>query len=160
VLISFAAARSGYAQTAVATPSVVLGTLGEALAVYLPDLVSLSEKGQVHSRYQWITLGVKNMFTERLDVTGYEEVYRFTDTDFSAFIAIHNTQLGPALGGCRIKPYESDNQALQDVLLLAKGMTLKNSLAGLNYGGGKMVVNAPDPTRDRMHLVGAAVETL
>ena len=100
------------------------------------------------------------MFTERLDVTGYEEVYHFTETDFSAFIAIHNTQLGPALGGCRMKPYESDNQALQDVLLLAKGMTLKNSLAGLNYGGGKMVVNAPDPTRDRMHLVGEAVETL
>jgi leucine dehydrogenase len=100
------------------------------------------------------------MFTKRLDVTDYEEVYHFTDTDFSAFIAIHNTQLGPALGGCRMKPYESDNQALQDVLLLAKGMTLKNSLAGLNYGGGKMVVNAPDPTRDRMHLVGEAVESL
>ena len=87
------------------------------------------------------------MITERLDVTGYEEVYRFTDTGFSAFIAIHNTQLGPALGGCRVKSYESDDQALQDVLLLAKGMTLKNSLAGLDYGGGKMVVNAPDPTR-------------
>ena len=81
------------------------------MAVDLPDLVSLLEKGQVHSQYQWITLGVKNMFTERLDVTGFEEVYHFTDTDFSAFIAIHNTQLGPALGGCRMKPYESDNQA-------------------------------------------------
>jgi leucine dehydrogenase len=100
------------------------------------------------------------MITERLEVTGYEEVYHFTDTNFSAFIAIHNTQLGPALGGCRMKPYENDDQALQDVLLLAKGMTLKNSLAGLDYGGGKMVVNAPDPTRDRMHLVGEAVETL
>jgi leucine dehydrogenase len=100
------------------------------------------------------------MFIERLDATGYEEVYHFTDIDFSAFIAIHNTRLGPALGGCRIKPYESDGQALQDVLLLAKGMTLKNSLAGLDYGGGKMVVNATDPTRDRMHLVGEAVETL
>jgi leucine dehydrogenase len=100
------------------------------------------------------------VITERLDVTGYEEVYRFTDTDFSAFIAIHNTQLGPALGGCRIKRYESDGQALRDVLLLAKGMTLKNSLAGLDYGGGKMIVNAPHPTRNRMHLVGEAVETL
>jgi len=100
------------------------------------------------------------MFIERLDVTGYEEVYHFADTDFSAFIAIHNTRLGPALGGCRMKPYESDDQALRDVLLLAKGMTLKNSLAGLDYGGGKMVVNAPDPTRDRMHFVGEAVETL
>jgi leucine dehydrogenase len=100
------------------------------------------------------------MITERLDITGYEEVYRFTDTGFSAFIAIHNTQLGPALGGCRVKSYDSDGQALRDVLLLAKGMTLKNSLAGLDYGGGKMVVNAPDPTRDRMHLVGEAVETL
>jgi leucine dehydrogenase len=100
------------------------------------------------------------MITERLDITGYEEVYYFTDIDFSAFIAIHNTRLGPALGGCRMRPYESNDQALQDVLLLAKGMTLKNSLAGLDYGGGKMVVNAPDPTRDRMHLVGEAVETL
>jgi leucine dehydrogenase len=100
------------------------------------------------------------MITERLNITGYEEVYHFTDTNFSAFIGIHNTHLGPALGGCRMKPYESDARALQDVLLLAKGMTLKNSLAGLNYGGGKMVVNARDPTRDLMHLVGEAVETL
>jgi leucine dehydrogenase len=100
------------------------------------------------------------MITEFLDIAGYEEVYHFTDTNFSAFIGIHNTQLGPALGGCRMKPYESDARALQDVLLLAKGMTLKNSLAGLNYGGGKMVVNARDPTLDLMHLVGEAVETL
>jgi leucine dehydrogenase len=98
-----------------------------------------------------------NMITERLEITGYEEVYHFTDIDFSAFIAIHDTRLGPALG---MRPYESDSKALQDVLLLAQGMTLKNSLAGLNYGGGKMVVNAPDPTRERMHLVGEAVETL
>jgi hypothetical protein len=80
-------------------------------------------------RQRWIASGFKSMITERFDVTGFEEVYRFTDTGFSAFIAIHDTQLGPALGGCRMKPYESDDQALQDVLLLAKGMTLKNSLA-------------------------------
>jgi leucine dehydrogenase len=69
----------------------------------------------------WITSGFKSMITERLDITGYEEVYHFTDTGFSAFIAIHNTRLGPALGGCRMKPYKSDDQALQDVLLLARG---------------------------------------
>jgi leucine dehydrogenase len=100
------------------------------------------------------------MITERLEIIGYEEVYHFTDVDFSAFIAIHNTRLGPALGGCRMRPYVNDDQALQDVLLLAQGMTLKNSLAGLYYGGGKMVVDALNPTRDRMHLVGEAVETL
>lgn len=58
----------------------------------------------------------------------------------SAIIAIHSTALGPALGGCRMAPYGSDMEALSDVLRLSKGMTYKNALAGLPYGGAKAVI--------------------
>ena len=51
-----------------------------------------------------------------------------------AIIAIHNTTLGPALGGCRMFPYASDDDAVRDVLRLSRGMTLKSSLAGLKLG--------------------------
>ncbi len=57
-----------------------------------------------------------------------------------SIIAIHNTQLGPALGGCRMWEYESQEDAISDVLRLSKGMTYKNALAGLNFGGGKAVI--------------------
>ena len=52
-----------------------------------------------------------------------------------AIIAIHDTTLGPALGGCRMFPYASDDDAVRDVLRLSRGMTLKSSLAGLKLGG-------------------------
>lgn len=55
-------------------------------------------------------------------------------------IAIHDTTLGPALGGCRMWPYETEEEALRDVLRLSKGMTYKNAAAGLNIGGGKSVI--------------------
>ncbi len=65
-----------------------------------------------------------------------------------AIIAIHDTTLGPALGGLRMWPYEAEADALTDVLRLSRGMTYKNALAGLNLGGGKAVIVA-DPKRDR-----------
>ncbi|MEQ4722370.1 Glu/Leu/Phe/Val dehydrogenase dimerization domain-containing protein [Nonomuraea sp. B19D2] len=65
-----------------------------------------------------------------------------------AIIAIHNTALGPALGGTRFYPYESESAALADVLNLAKGMAYKNALAGLDLGGGKAVIIG-DPARDK-----------
>lgn len=65
-------------------------------------------------------------------------------TDLFAIIAIHNTTLGPAAGGCRMYPYESFDAALTDVLRLSRGMTFKNAAAGLNLGGGKCVIIA-DP---------------
>ena len=52
-------------------------------------------------------------------------------------IAIHNTILGPALGGTRTRPYKNEEEALSDVLRLSKGMTYKAAVAGLNLGGGK-----------------------
>jgi valine dehydrogenase (NAD+) len=65
-----------------------------------------------------------------------------------AIIAIYNTALGPALGGTRFYPYAGEQEALADVLNLAKGMAYKNALAGLDLGGGKAVIIG-DPSRDK-----------
>lgn len=62
------------------------------------------------------------------------------ETGLRAIIAVHNTNCGPAVGGCRFWNYASDEEALIDVLRLSKGMTYKNALAGLNFGGGKAVI--------------------
>lgn len=69
-------------------------------------------------------------------------------TGLRAIIALHNTSRGPALGGCRMQPYESEEQALADVLRLSRGMTYKSALAGLQLGGGKAVIIG-DPRRDK-----------
>jgi leucine dehydrogenase len=61
-------------------------------------------------------------------------------TGLKAIIAVHNTVLGPALGGTRMWAYNNELEALNDVLRLSRGMTYKNSLAGLNLGGGKAVI--------------------
>jgi leucine dehydrogenase len=61
-------------------------------------------------------------------------------TGLKALIGIHNTTLGPALGGTRMWPYASEEEAITDVLRLSRGMTFKNALAGLNLGGGKAVI--------------------
>ena len=81
---------------------------------------------------------------------GHEEVVFFHARDFGlkAIVAIHDTTLGPALGGCRMLPYKSDDEALYDVLRLSRGMTYKNAVAGLNLGGGKSVIIG-DPKTDK-----------
>jgi leucine dehydrogenase len=61
-------------------------------------------------------------------------------TDLRAIIAIHSTALGPAAGGCRLWSYISDDEALHDVLRLSQGMSYKNAMAGLTFGGGKAVI--------------------
>ena len=79
---------------------------------------------------------------------GYERVVVFRDDcGFFCCIAIHHTKLGPALGGCRIFPYQSEHAALVDALRLSQGMTYKASLAGLNFGGGKCTVGRSPDTR-------------
>lgn len=84
-------------------------------------------------------------------------------TGLKAIIAIHNTQLGPALGGCRMWPYADEQQALRDVLRLSRGMTYKSALAGLPLGGGKAVIIA-DPRKDKsdalLQAMGAFVDSL
>jgi leucine dehydrogenase len=89
---------------------------------------------------------------------GYERIVSFSDDGFHCIIAVHNTVLGPAIGGCRLKSYASQDDALLDVMRLAKGMTYKSSLAGLWFGGGKCVVMADKATRDIMLKVGEAVQ--
>ena len=82
------------------------------------------------------------MIFETLDTYGHEQVVfcHNKDAGLKAIIAIHNTVLGPALGGTRMWPYKSEQEALNDVLRLSRGMTYKNAVAGLNIGGGKAVI--------------------
>ena len=61
-------------------------------------------------------------------------------TGLKAIIAIHDTTLGPALGGTRMWSYANEEDALRDVLRLSRGMTYKSAAAGLNLGGGKAVI--------------------
>lgn len=77
-----------------------------------------------------------------LQAEDYEQIVFCQDqaSGLKAIIAIHDTTLGPALGGLRMWNYASEEEALTDVLRLAKGMTYKNAAAGLNLGGGKAVI--------------------
>lgn len=79
---------------------------------------------------------------ERLEADAYEQVVFCHDraTGLRAIVAIHSTRLGPSLGGTRFFPYASEDEALDDVLRLAKGMTYKAAAAGLDLGGGKAVI--------------------
>lgn len=95
----------------------------------------------------------------------YEELVFCCDTQvgLNAIIAIHDTTLGPALGGARMWPYQSEDEAILDALRLARAMTYKASAAGLNLGGGKAVIIG-DPTRDKsaglFRSLGKFIESL
>ncbi len=87
---------------------------------------------------------------EKLYSEGHEEVVFFSDPscNLKAIVAIHDTTLGPALGGTRMWPYQSMDEAITDVLRLSKGMTYKAAVSGLNLGGGKAVIIG-DPQEDK-----------
>lgn len=101
---------------------------------------------------------------ETMCAYGHEKVL-FVNNEkagLKAIIAVHNTNLGPAIGGCRLFPYESEEDALFDVLRLSRGMSHKNAAAGLNFGGGKCVVIA-DPsqkTEAMFEALGEAINAL
>jgi leucine dehydrogenase len=84
----------------------------------------------------------------------YENVFLCQDraVGLKAVIAIHDTTLGPATGGCRMWTYNSDWEAIEDALRLARGMTYKYAAAGVNLGGGKTVVIGDPRRRDREAL--------
>ncbi|KAJ56150.1 amino acid dehydrogenase [Actibacterium mucosum KCTC 23349] len=94
----------------------------------------------------------------------HEQLLRVQDseTGLTGFIAIHSTQLGPAAGGLRMRPYPTEAEAAADALRLAQGMTFKNAAAGLPLGGGKSVImgNPADKTPDMLAAFGRAIETL
>ncbi|TVQ86748.1 MAG: Glu/Leu/Phe/Val dehydrogenase [Deltaproteobacteria bacterium] len=80
-----------------------------------------------------------------MDALGHEQVVFCRDeaSGLKAIIAIHDTTLGPSLGGCRMFDYRSEAEALTDVLRLSRGMTYKAAIAGLDLGGGKAVIVGP-----------------
>lgn len=84
----------------------------------------------------------ENPVIAQMSMYNHEQLLFCNDnaTGLKAIIAVHNTVLGPALGGTRMWMYNNEMEALNDVLRLSRGMTYKNSLAGLNLGGGKAVI--------------------
>jgi leucine dehydrogenase len=98
-----------------------------------------------------------------MDLFGHLKAYDYGEVHFKfdkatglkAIVAIHDSRLGPALGGCRFIEYASDEDALIDALRLARGMTYKAALAGLAHGGGKSVIIRPKQHFDRVALFRA-----
>jgi len=104
------------------------------------------------------------MKVTEIPVAGYEKVVRGIDptSGLHALIAVHDTTLGPAVGGTRMLPYADEQQALTDVLRLAQGMTYKSAVAETGLGGGKSVILG-DPARKTPELfraLGRLVNTL
>ncbi len=105
-----------------------------------------------------------NLF-ETIHSTEHEQVVfcHNKDAGLKGIIAIHNTTLGPALGGLRMWPYATEQEAIEDVLRLSRGMTYKAAVAGLNLGGGKSVIIG-DPRKDKSEALfrafGRFIESL
>lgn len=105
------------------------------------------------------------MDASEIVVDGWRKVVRFKDaeTGLDAIIAVHDATLGPACGGCRVRKYPSLEAALDDVKRLSRGMTFKNALGDIPFGGGKAVIIA-DPKTEKtpamMRAFGRAVESL
>ena len=95
----------------------------------------------------------------------HQQIAFFNDrqSGLRAIIAVHNTNLGPALGGCRMWPYSSEEDAINDVLRLSRGMTFKSAIANLKLGGGKAVIIG-DPRTEKsdalLYAMGDFIEGL
>ena len=105
-----------------------------------------------------------SVFTHR-EFDNHQQIAFFNDkkTGLKSIIAVHNTNLGPALGGCRMWPYGTEDEALTDVLRLSKGMTYKSALANLKLGGGKAVIIGDPRTEkseDLLYAMGDFIEGL
>lgn len=101
----------------------------------------------------------------RMQTHGHEQILFCNDsaTGLRAIIAVHDTTLGPALGGTRMWAYANETDALQDVLRLSRGMTYKSALAGLDLGGGKAVIIGDarkDKTEAMFRRFGRYIESL
>ena len=98
-----------------------------------------------------------NLPFELMGHYGYGEVHLARDqaSGLAAIVAIHDSRLGPALGGCRFIHYDTETDALVDALRLARGMTYKAALANLNHGGGKSVIIRPRESFNRTALFRA-----
>ena len=103
------------------------------------------------------------MKLREIQVDGYQKVVVANDeaSGLKAIISVHNTNLGPAVGGTRLYPYNNEDEALEDVLRLSRGMTYKSSLAGIDFGGGKSVIIAKpeDKTPELLKAFGQFVDS-
>jgi leucine dehydrogenase len=105
------------------------------------------------------------VIVKELQIPGYEKVVEIIDapTGLHGFISIHSTKPGPSLGGLRMLPYASREEALADVLKLSKAMSYKSALAGTGLGGGKSVlIGSPkkDKTKELLLAYGEALNQL
>lgn len=101
---------------------------------------------------------------EAPDYDAHEQVSFFHDeqSGLRAIIALHSTTLGPALGGCRMWPYESESEAIRDVLRLSRGMTYKAAVLDCGLGGGKSVIigdSRQDKSPALLQAMGRAIQT-
>src|SRR5215207_11655782 len=150
-------------------PAVVFSSnLSRGMAVILAARIEVRPKPSGGSRIGETLFGEggDNMHIfEKMAEYRYEQLVFCHDksTGLRAVIAIHDTTLGPSLGGCRMWPYASEEMAVVDALRLARGMTYKAAASGLNLGGGKSVIIG-DPKRDKSEALfrsfGRYVETL
>lgn len=106
----------------------------------------------------------KDIFKEMEKTDTEQIIFNYSkDTGLKSIIAINDTTIGPAIGGCRMRDYNTTDEALIDVIRLAEGMTYKCALAGANYGGGKTVIIG-DPKVDKTDMLlrdlGKFVESL
>ncbi|WP_341645872.1 Glu/Leu/Phe/Val dehydrogenase dimerization domain-containing protein [Thauera sp. SDU_THAU2] len=96
------------------------------------------------------------------DFADHEQVVFVSDdkSGLKAIIAVHNSNLGPALGGCRMWPYATEEEAIRDVLRLSRGMTYKSAMANLKLGGGKSVIIGNPRTQKTPELLAAFARAL
>src|SRR5580698_9911478 len=120
-----------------------------------PSILTTSPNGKSNGagssiHYDAKDLGATTELFGHIAERDHEQVVLCHDkrSGLKAIIGVHNTTLGPALGGCRMWTYASDFDALNDVLRLSRGMTYKAAVAGLNSGGGKAVIIG-DPRKDK-----------
>ena len=128
------------------------------------DLGRKTGKGFYHYGEKWTTRSSMDIFAA-MQKYGHEQLLLSHDPSCGYFgiIAIHDTTLGPALGGTRFWKYDSTEAAITDALRLARGMTYKSAVAGINLGGGKSVIVGDNKRTDREALFrahGRFVETL
>src|SRR5690606_20717267 len=102
---------------------------------------------------------------EKMGVSSHQNLFFCHDASvgLQAIVAIHDTTLGPAIGGVRMLPYESLSEAIDDALRLSKAITYKASLAGLNLGGGSAIIignNRTDKSEVLMRRFGQFIEGL
>lgn len=108
---------------------------------------------------------MSNAYFDLIQQDNHEAVLFVSDkaSGLRGFIGIHNTNLGPGLGGCRMKAYTNEQEALEDVLKLSRAMTYKNAMANLNFGGGKTVVildRPEDKTPERLEALAHRIALL